>query len=116
MDGYNTIKSIGRGAFAVVFLVERRRDGKLLVVKKFHTPMRELLERERMEIAQVRAARVAVPRKQRQLHWATAAATKAVSCWRGRPLAPRELTARPVKLASLLAVKCDHGPTAQCLS
>jgi len=74
MDAYEDLKSLGRGAFANCRLVRRKTDGswlvcaevpgetnegrscslsgELLVVKKFHCPMKELSVKERLEIAQ----------------------------------------------------------------
>ena len=52
MDAYIEKKTIGRGAFAIVRLVERKSTGEQRVVKKFHTSMGELSDKERTEIAQ----------------------------------------------------------------
>lgn len=52
MDAYIEKKTIGRGAFAIVRLVERKSTGEFRVVKKFHTSMGELSDKERTEIAQ----------------------------------------------------------------
>jgi NIMA (never in mitosis gene a)-related kinase len=52
MDAYIEKKTIGRGAFAIVRLVERKSTGENRVVKKFHTSMGELSDKERTEIAQ----------------------------------------------------------------
>jgi hypothetical protein len=50
MDAYEDIKSLGRGAYAVVRLVRRKADDELLVVKRFHVPLTELSQRERLEV------------------------------------------------------------------
>ncbi len=42
MNQYEEIKSLGRGAFAVVMLVRRKTDKEKFVIKRFHTPMSEL--------------------------------------------------------------------------
>jgi hypothetical protein len=42
MNQYEEIKSLGRGAFAVVMLVRRKADKEKFVIKRFHTPMSEL--------------------------------------------------------------------------
>ncbi len=42
MNAYDEIKSLGRGAFAVVLLVRRKTDKEKFVIKRFHTPMSEL--------------------------------------------------------------------------
>jgi serine/threonine protein kinase len=52
MDAYEDIKSLGRGAFASVRLIKRKKDGVFFVVKRFHVPMSELTAKERQEIAQ----------------------------------------------------------------
>lgn len=52
MDGYEELRYLGRGSYAVVKLVRRKVDGELLVIKKFHTPLSELSPKERNEIAQ----------------------------------------------------------------
>lgn len=52
MDAYEDIRSLGRGAFASVRLVKRKKDGVFFVVKRFHVPMSELTPKERQEIAQ----------------------------------------------------------------
>jgi serine/threonine protein kinase len=50
MDAYEDIRSLGRGAYAVVRLVRRLSDGELLVVKRFHVPLTELSQKERLEV------------------------------------------------------------------
>ena len=52
MDAYEDLRSLGRGAFASVRLVKRKKDGMLMVVKRFHVPMSELTPKERSEVAQ----------------------------------------------------------------
>lgn len=52
MDAYEDQRSLGRGAFASVRLIKRKRDGMLMVVKRFHVPMSELTPKERSEVAQ----------------------------------------------------------------
>lgn len=52
MDAYEDQRSLGRGAFASVRLIKRKKDGLLMVVKRFHVPMAELTPKERSEVAQ----------------------------------------------------------------
>ena len=52
MESFEIVKTLGRGAFATVYLVRRKSDGQSLVVKKFHRPMDELNAKERQEVAQ----------------------------------------------------------------
>jgi hypothetical protein len=52
MNQYEELKSLGRGAYAVVRLVKRKSDGEKFVVKKFYTPMSDLTPKERTEVAQ----------------------------------------------------------------
>jgi hypothetical protein len=53
MNQFEEIKSLGRGAYAVVHLVRRKTDKEKFVIKRFHTPMSELTPKERTEVAQV---------------------------------------------------------------
>lgn len=52
MENYEDIRSLGRGAFAAVRLVRRVKDGQLFVIKKFHTALSELNQKERLEVVQ----------------------------------------------------------------
>lgn len=52
MEQYDDLRVAGRGAYSVVRLVRRKRDGMLLCMKRFHTPLSELSPRERAEVAQ----------------------------------------------------------------
>ena len=56
---YEEIKSLGRGAFAVVMLVRRKTDKEKFVIKRFHTPMSELNQKVRHEMHDCREPRVA---------------------------------------------------------
>lgn len=42
MNAYEEIKTLGRGAFAVVMLVRRKTDKEKFVIKRLFTPMSEL--------------------------------------------------------------------------
>ena len=46
MENYTTIKTIGKGAFGNVKLVERNIDGKLLAIKKIDLFLNEKLKTE----------------------------------------------------------------------
>lgn len=52
MNAYEEIKTLGRGAFAVVMLVRRKTDKEKFVIKRLFTPMSELTPKERTEVAQ----------------------------------------------------------------
>jgi hypothetical protein len=52
MNQFEELKSLGRGAYAVVKLVRRKADSEKFVVKKFYTPMSDLTPKERTEVAQ----------------------------------------------------------------
>lgn len=52
MDKYEELKTIGRGAFAVVRLVRRKADDALLACKTMRCGMAELSAKERMELTQ----------------------------------------------------------------
>ena len=52
MNQYEELKSLGRGAYAVVRLVKRKADNEKFVVKRFYTPMSDLTPKERTEVAQ----------------------------------------------------------------
>lgn len=52
MEAFEVVKTLGRGAFATVFLVRRKSDGQNFVIKKFHRSMSELDVKERAEVAQ----------------------------------------------------------------
>lgn len=51
-EGYEDIRGLGRGAYAVVRLVRRKHDNRYLVAKRFLQPLSSLLPKERLEVAQ----------------------------------------------------------------
>ena len=52
MEAYDQLKTVGRGAFAVVKLVRRKSDGVMFACKTIQCPMSDLSAKERTEITQ----------------------------------------------------------------